>query len=164
MASEKVQEGWCGLEAVAGRGNFIKKHLRRRRNKNENKWMKTVTAITLCVVMLALGAIPAQAEEKVECDHHIQYVIQNAFLGYTAKSDGSNHSIDYGKKYICSYCGTYCGSEKTNETIESHSYTRYDDLGHAGHNHKYRITCSKCGFSREISVDCPDTSNHTKPW
>ncbi len=72
---------------------------------------------------------------------------------YTQKNDAHHSCMEQGA-YICS------NQHKTIATIEvrqeSHSFDhdKWESILHSSGSHTYRIHCTKCGYSRVITIPC----------
>ena len=113
--------------------------------------VKGVISALLCSSMLMLSTMPASA---AECSH--------TYWGATISEDEykslgeENHEIYYLKTRICYVCGK-TEVERVTKGTERHSKETLADLGHISpKSHKYKIGCTKCGYSFEVIVPCAD--------
>lgn len=128
---------------------------------------KTKAAIMalVCMGMLLVQPSPTYAAVNGVCDVCVKEHL-NGDIRYVPKGE-MQHTRIWWEETQCLICGTKRTEQE--ERAESCSWKKYfTDLGHReDQNHRYRLTCEKCGGQYEITITtCRGkwTGKHETPW
>lgn len=127
---------------------------------NWSKIKKSLSALlSMCMLMSCVMSVGAgQYREMASC-RHPKYSVEKNQIG--KEYDSENHILKYHCIVTCLVCGEKM-DEFYSQEKEPHSMI-YEDLGHAGNLHNYRLKCTGCSFSKDIQMACPG-GPHNSPW
>ena len=112
--------------------------------------VKRALSALLCSGMLMLSAMPVSA---ADCSHVHRSITTSGDKYESIDSD--NHRIYYNRTSKCKDCGETVLDLDITKGTEKHSQETLADLGHISpRSHKYKIGCTKCGYSFEVIVPC----------
>lgn len=130
------------------------------------KKFKAMIMALVCVTALLAQAAPAYAEEDHECEGGcVKLILRTYDIKYSA-TGGTTHKKNWTQDTRC----TKCGTKRTEymQALERCYWTSYTDLGHqAAQDHRYRLSCDKCGRSQEILITTCEAEWkgwHVTPW
>lgn len=119
--------------------------------------------VALCCAMLMVASVlTVSAAAQHVC---VKTDVVRSVGGPYSCISGDVHSAIATKATICSTCSKVF-KVWDEQVIEGHSWYRADDLGHGGrYDHKYRLTCGKCGGQKEVTITCDyiNSGRHDTP-
>ncbi len=121
------------------------------------KWKKGVAG-ALCLVMLAVCGMSVYAA----CNHLEVEIASDVFSRYE-NVNSSSHTRVQVRSIKCSNCGELIDKNVEVKIQEGHRYYRYDNLGHSGRYHAYKLHCD-CGYSMVVTIPCDNSGSHSTPW
>lgn len=118
--------------------------------------------ISLLVIMALLmnGVLVVRAET---CENHNwEETNDPKITDFQGKGDIGSHTkiIEYVEQ--CTLCKATKQVKISSD--EAHDYYLYDNLGHQGRVHMYRIHCRDCKESYVITIICENLNGHSTPW
>lgn len=130
-----------------------------------NRKRKIVLAV-MCALSMVMHTLPVSAAEVTvaQCDHDYISLSSTPLDRYHPKDD-YYHWHAYEATYQCLICKYI--DVRIETRAESHNWKQsYDDLGCNGGVHRYRLTCSNCPGTAEISIICDGkiSGKHITPW
>ncbi len=132
--------------------------------------IKSIISGLLCMVLLAVYAVPVSAgqymddmdmERTVSACAHVNIDIRTSDE-YTMLNDGSHNRVHY-SKYVCIDCGKVVKNYRQDMGSEHHSLS-YNDLGHINMTHEYEIICTKCSYRCRTCIPCENEGSHKRPF
>ena len=129
--------------------------------------MKKITGFVLACILFVLSCVNYAEASKNVCEHLVEDRIYHSqiFSYYSGNNGQGQHSEVWIVDFTCSNCSErFSGIEETRVNSCTYIGNTYDDLGHDGEMHRYRLHCD-CGFTHTIPVPCvPVNGVHTKPF
>lgn len=128
--------------------------------------IKAAVMVLVCMGMLLVQAVPSRAAENRVCEGGcVEETLWESPETYFSTGE-TTHKVSWIRQTQCLICGTKRMEQM--EKTEGCTWTKYTDLGHqTDQNHRYRLTCGKCGKNQEITITTCEaewTGRHVTPW
>ena len=130
------------------------------RKGNSMKKNKSVLTVLMSMLLIMAPVLYVNAEEHI-C---IRETIRTS-IGPYSYQDLDGHLTTYKVVTKCNSCPNVF-DVKFESGREGHAWTHPEDLGHSGkYDHKFKLTCSKCGGNREVTIICDflESGHHNTP-
>lgn len=132
---------------------------------------KVINKLLLLAIAVLLSAsllyeMPVKASYNASCSHENLYFVKISLVRYKSYDSQGNHVETWSTCYRCSSCHINMTTPVEIDYTVACKFTgnAYDDLGHSGENHSYRLKCN-CGFTRVVTIPCVIVNgSHTKPF
>lgn len=126
--------------------------------------MRAVLGV-LCTIALLTNVIKVNAEDGHLCEGERK---PSTFRNLTdVFSDCGDVHGQYGRyERWCKVCKGFVDYEYGYGNFKAHSYTSYENAGHADMSHNFVIRCGVCGHDQRIVLVCEyeKTGYHVAPW
>ena len=122
-----------------------------------------LSSILLSIIFALMHGNVAMASSENQCMHENLSFIKNVHIGYESNGSGGHTEIRE-IHYRCVDCKEEIVVDERNNEACTYNEMPYDDLGHSGKNHRFRLKC-KCGYTIEVFIPCmSDDGSHVRPF